>query len=155
MRVRCVCRSCRGWVVQYLLPDGQVRFQEELHYRRTRRPETPYLDEYAEVEDIWPSASCSARRESPREPLRAGNWNPQKSVGKCDWIFTWQFYKIFVGCRKKIKVTEGLDALGRSEKILFNDLNVHIAGVGFKAESTTPHQIGGMRLSKTKGAHKS
>ena len=29
--------------LKYSFPDGQVRSQEELHYRRTRRPEANYL----------------------------------------------------------------------------------------------------------------
>ena len=65
------------------------------------------------------------------------------------------FFKMFVDFRKKIKVTEGFDACERSEKVIFNELAVDIACVGFKTEPTTPHQIFGVRLSKTKGAHKS
>ena len=44
-------------------------------------------------------------------------------------------------------------ALERNGKIQLNDLAVDIAGVGFKTEPNTPHQVGGVRLSKTKGAH--
>ena len=40
-----------------------------------------------------------------------------------------------------MKVTEGLGAFERSGKILHSDLAVDIAGVGFKTEPTTPHQI--------------
>ena len=47
------------------------------------------------------------------------------------------------------------EAQNSAAKALYNDLAVDIAGVGFKTEPTTPHQIGGVRLSKTKGAHKS
>ena len=65
------------------------------------------------------------------------------------------FPRFFVACRKKIKVLESFDALERNGKVLFNDLAVDIAGVGFKTEPTNPHQIDGVRLSKTKGAHKS
>ena len=36
-----------------------------------------------------------------------------------------------------------------------SDLTADIAGVGFKTEPTTPNQIGGVRLSETKRAHKS
>ena len=37
----------------------------------------------------------------------------------------------------------------------FSDLTADVAGVVYKTEPTTPHQIGGVRLSKAKGAHKS
>ena len=43
---------------------------------------------------------------------------------------------------KKEKDLGGFDAFERSGKILFNDLAADIAGVNFKTEPTTPHQIG-------------
>ena len=49
-----------------------------------------------------------------------------------------------------MNVIEGSGVLERNQKVLSNDLAVNIAGVGFKTEPTTPHQIGGMRLSETK-----
>ena len=56
---------------------------------------------------------------------------------------------------KKEEDLEGLDAFGRSGRVLLRYLAADIAGVGFKKEPTTPHQIDGVRLSKSKGAHKS
>ena len=56
---------------------------------------------------------------------------------------------------KKKEDPEGADAFEKSGRILFNDLAADIAGVGFKAEPTIPHQFGGVRPSTTKGALKS
>ena len=53
--------------LRYPLPDGQVAPQKELHCRRTRQPKTPHLGDNAEVEDIWPSVSCSAMKGEPKE----------------------------------------------------------------------------------------
>ena len=63
------------------------------------------------------------------------------------------FSKIFVGCRKKIKVVEGSDAF--DGKVPFNDLAGGIVGLGYRTGPTTPSQIDGVRLSETKGAHES
>ena len=38
--------------------------------------------------------------------------------------------------------------------MLFSDLAADIATPRYKTEPTAPHQIGGVRLSKNKGAHK-
>ena len=66
-----------------------------------------------------------------------------------------EFSKMFVGCRKKTKDLEGFGTFERSGTALFKDLAADFAGVGFKTEPSISHQINGMRISKTKEAHKS
>ena len=60
---------------------------------------------------------------------------------------------IVVGCRKKIKDSEGPGAF--DGRVPFSDSAADIAGVGYKTAPTTPSQTDGVRLSKAKGAHKS
>ena len=62
------------------------------------------------------------------------------------------FSDIRCRCLKNEKDLQGFNAFGW---IPFNESAADIAGVGFKTEPTTQHQIGGVRLSETKGAHKS
>ena len=50
---------------------------------------------------------------------------------------------------------QGFDAFERSVWVPFNDLAAGIVGAGNKTEPTTPSQVDGVRLSETKGAHKS
>ena len=57
--------------------------------------------------------------------------------------------------KEKRKDLKDLGAFERSGGIVFSDLAAEIAGLGFKTAPTTPHQIDGVRLSETKGAHKS
>ena len=73
-------------------------------------------------------------------------------------MVTWNFSvldypRFFVDCRKKIEDLEGFDAF--DGRMPFSDLAADISGVGYKTGPTTPSQIDGVRLSETKGAHKS
>ena len=51
------------------------------------------------------------------------------------------------------KVIEGFDAF--DERAPFNDLADDIVGVDYKTGPAIPYQFDGVRLSETKGAHKS
>ena len=63
------------------------------------------------------------------------------------------FPRFLVDCRKKIKVIEGFGAF--DGRIKFRDWYADAMRVGYKTGPTNPFQIGGVRLSETKGAHKS
>ena len=152
------------------MPCRQVRSQEELHCSMTRRPETSYLGGGAKVEDIWPSISYIVLRGSPRVSLRTNIWSPkkraaknlrEKAIGIFIWNFSmsWIFRELLLGSRKNYRNEKSSKRLRciqekRMDTILRLDCKI-LAGVGFKTEPTTPHQIGGVRLSETKGAHKS
>ena len=62
-------------------------------------------------------------------------------------------FPIFVvGCRKSKIYLQDFNAFGWTS---FDDLAAGIVGMGYKTGATTPSQIGGVRLSETKGAHRS
>ena len=148
------------------MPDVQVRSQEELHYRMTRQPETYYLGGYGQVEGNWPSVSSSVLRKSLRRPLRTYNWSPQKTwgyklVGKCYSNFYRKFSYGISRCLRfsdirfrlsKKNYHQDFNAFGWSP---FNDWAAGIVEVGYKTGPMSQSQIDGVRLSETKGAHKS
>ena len=108
------------------MPDGQVRSQEELHNGRTRRPKNPIWEGMRKVGVIWPSASCSVLRESPRRPLRANKWSPPKNVEIFDLSFFMEYpclgiTKIFCRLSGKDKIYRRLRCFRR--KCPCGDLN--------------------------------
>ena len=56
------------------------------------------------------------------------------------------------GYTQSLKYLHGFNVFGWTPR---NDVAKGIVGVGYKKGPTTPIQIGGMRLSETKGALKS
>ena len=71
-------------------------------------------------------------------------------------IFIWGFSMSWI-FRYPLSVVEkkylqGFDAFGWTP---FNDLAAGDVGMGYKTGPTTPSQIGEVRFSETKGAHKS
>ena len=104
-----------------------------------------------------PKEATQEKYLEPRKILR------ENVIGVSIWNFSlsWIFSRFFVGWSKKEKektykkYLQGFGAFERSRWMPFNDMALDIAGAGFKTEPTTLHQTGGVRLSETKGAHKS
>ena len=99
------------------------------------------------------SQRCEARRDriqsSVNQQNRFSSYSTLINTPNTDK----QKYKPLI--RNLIKDLEGFDAFERSGRALSGNSAAVIVAVGHKTGLGAPHQIGGVRLSDTKGTHKS